>query len=49
MKKMLFALAASAAVLIAGGAGAQEKTKACWIYVGPIGDFVGGLLGGGRR
>jgi len=39
MKKMLFALAASAAVLIAGGASAQDKTKACFIYVGPIGDF----------
>src|SRR5690606_12566233 len=39
MKKMLFALAASAAVLIAGGASAQDKVKACWIYVGPIGDF----------
>lgn len=39
MKKMLFALAASAAVLIAGGAAAQDKTKACFIYVGPIGDF----------
>lgn len=39
MKKTLLALAASAAVLIPGGAMAQDKTKACFIYVGPIGDF----------
>jgi simple sugar transport system substrate-binding protein len=39
MKKLLFALAASAALLVAGGASAQEKMKACFIYVGPIGDF----------
>ncbi|MBO6719824.1 MAG: BMP family ABC transporter substrate-binding protein [Rhizobiaceae bacterium] len=40
MKRTLLALAASAAVLItAGAASAQEKTKACFIYVGPIGDF----------
>ena len=39
MKKLLFALAASAALLSAGGAYAQDKTKACFIYVGPIGDF----------
>ncbi len=39
MKKTLLALTASAAVLIPASAGAQEPTKACWIYVGPIGDF----------
>ncbi len=41
MKKTLLALAASAAVLIPGGAMAQgkDKVKACFIYVGPIGDF----------
>ena len=39
MRKTLLALAASAAVLIPGAALAQDKTKACWIYVGPIGDF----------
>lgn len=39
MKKTLFALAASATMLISGAALAQDKTKACWIYVGPIGDF----------
>ena len=39
MRKALLALAASAAVLIPGGAMAQEKTKACWIYIGPTGDF----------
>src|SRR5690606_19365769 len=38
-KKTLFALMASAAMLVAGSAAAQDKTKACWIYVGPIGDF----------
>jgi basic membrane protein A and related proteins len=38
MKKYL-ALAASAAVALAIGAGAAAaKTKACWVYVGPIGD-----------
>ena len=40
MKKLFLALAASAAVLMTGGiASAQEKMKACFIYVGPIGDF----------
>ena len=39
MKRLVFALAASAAMLVAGGAAAQDKTKACFIYVGPIGDF----------
>ncbi len=39
MKKLLFALAASGAMLMAGAAYAQDKTKACWIYIGPVGDF----------
>jgi basic membrane protein A and related proteins len=39
MRKTIFALTASAAMLLAGGAFAQDKTKACFIYVGPIGDF----------
>jgi len=39
MKKTILALAASAAVLIPASALAQDKTKACFIYVGPIGDF----------
>lgn len=39
MRKTLLALAASAAMLIPGAAFAQDKTKACFIYVGPIGDF----------
>lgn len=40
MKKLLIALAATAATLsFAAAAQAQEKLKACWVYVGPIGDF----------
>jgi len=41
MKRTLLTLAASAAVLIAGPAltTAQAKTKACFIYIGPTGDF----------
>jgi len=42
MKKYMIALAASAAAIIAAGtAGAQtlDKVKACFIYVGPIGDY----------
>ena len=39
MRKLLLALAVSSAVLIPGIASAQDKTKACFIYVGPIGDF----------
>jgi simple sugar transport system substrate-binding protein len=40
MKKLLIALAATAATLsLAATAQAQEKLKACWVYVGPIGDF----------
>ncbi len=41
MKKLVMALAASTAALAftAPPAAAQDKTKACWIYVGPIGDF----------
>lgn len=40
MKKLLIALAATTAALsFAVTAQAQEKLKACWVYVGPIGDF----------
>ena len=41
MKKLKLALAASAAVMLsAGAASAQmDKVKACFAYVGPIGDF----------
>ena len=39
MRRVLLALTASAAMLVATGAMAQDKTKACFIYVGPIGDF----------
>ncbi|MFD0917975.1 BMP family ABC transporter substrate-binding protein [Pseudahrensia aquimaris] len=41
MKKILIALAASAAVLTSGAAMAAShaKTKACFIYIGPTGDF----------
>jgi simple sugar transport system substrate-binding protein len=39
MKRTIAALAAAAAVLVAGPAFAQEKTKACFIYIGPTGDF----------
>ncbi|KQZ99597.1 DNA-binding protein [Mesorhizobium sp. Root157] len=40
MKKLLIALATTAAALsFAATAQAQEKLKACWVYVGPIGDF----------
>ncbi len=38
MKKMILALAASA-VMGLGVSAAEAKTKACFIYVGPIGDF----------
>ncbi|MDR7032574.1 BMP family ABC transporter substrate-binding protein [Mesorhizobium sp. BE184] len=40
MKKTMIALAAAAAMAsLTTGAQAQEKLKACWVYVGPIGDF----------
>ena len=41
MKKLVLALAATTAAIAFGAApvAAQDKTKACWIYVGPIGDF----------
>ena len=38
-KRTLLALAAATALMSAGTALAQDKTKACFIYVGPIGDF----------
>ena len=38
MKKYI-ALAATAAMALAiGASAASAKTKACWVYVGPIGD-----------
>ena len=40
MKKLMLAMAATAAALsLATAAQAQEKLKACWVYVGPVGDF----------
>ena len=39
MKKLLFALAAGAAMVVAVNAQAADKLKACFVYVGPIGDF----------
>src|SRR5690606_9939511 len=40
MKKLLIALMTTVAGLsMAATAQAQEKLKACWVYVGPIGDF----------
>lgn len=38
MKKLLFALAAGVAFSMAGAAAAQEKFKACFVYVGPKAD-----------
>src|SRR5690242_15878506 len=40
MKKLLLAaMTTVAALALAGTAEAQDKLKACWVYVGPIGDF----------
>jgi basic membrane protein A and related proteins len=40
MKKLLMTAAAVAIALGAGAASASaEKLKACWVYVGPVGDF----------
>jgi basic membrane protein A len=39
MKKTLLTLAAAAAVTAFGSLAAEAKVKACFIYVGPIGDF----------
>ena len=39
MKKTILSLAAAAAVMSFGTIAAEAKVKACWIYVGPIGDF----------
>ncbi len=40
MKKLLIALMTTAAGLsLAANAQAADKLKACWVYVGPIGDF----------
>lgn len=40
MRKLMLAAMTTAAVFaLAASAQAQEKLKACWVYVGPIGDF----------
>jgi simple sugar transport system substrate-binding protein len=39
MKKITLALAAGALAAFTMQAQAQDKLKACWVYVGPIGDF----------
>lgn len=40
MKKTIIALMATAAAMtVAATAHAEDKLKACWVYVGPIGDF----------
>jgi len=39
MKKLLVSLAAAGAALSLGTIAAEAKVKACFIYVGPIGDF----------
>ena len=39
MKRTLMSFAAAAAVLSVGTIAAEAKVKACFIYVGPIGDF----------
>ena len=39
MKKLLVALTALTLAPLAVPAQAQEKLKACWVYVGPVGDF----------
>ena len=38
MKRIMGIAAAAALVLSAGQASAAEKLKACWVYVGPVGD-----------
>ncbi len=39
MKKFLLLAGAALVALSASAAVAQDKVKACWMYVGPIGDF----------
>lgn len=39
MKKLLIALAAAGAMSLSAMPGAMAKTKACFIYVGPVGDY----------
>ena len=40
MKKLMIALmTTAAAVSLAASAEAADKLKACWVYVGPVGDF----------
>ncbi len=38
MKKFLMAATAALAVSL-GAASAEAATKACWVYIGPFGDF----------
>lgn len=39
MKKLLMSAAALALAAGMSAASAEAKTKACWVYVGPVGDF----------
>ncbi len=39
MKKLIYAVAVAALALGVSSATASAATKACWVYVGPIGDF----------
>jgi basic membrane protein A len=39
MRNKILSTAAAAAMLSLGTIGAEAATKACYIYVGPIGDF----------
>lgn len=39
MKKFLMTVAAAAIMLAAAGAANAADVKACWVYVGPIGDY----------
>lgn len=39
MKNLILAIAAGSAIAIGAASAVQAKTKACFIYVGPIGDF----------
>ena len=39
MKKWMALAAALALGVSAGAANAADKLKACWVYVGPVGDF----------
>ena len=39
MRKLTLAMAAAVAAMLTVSAHAEDKLKACWVYVGPIGDF----------